>query len=214
MTRRSRDKHVEVAAAMRQAIRRANGARLSEGEHRTFAAGLALTAGFGRLWDDVYVAEVRELTGPSDETRLHEVTVRKHLLGFAERGIFEWEPRRGTDAAGKGFRSRLGLPTAEQTERREQTERQEQSEPDRRSVSSEGQTESTLGDRVKQPPHGEERDELQGVRTTSRTRTREDAETPEEKLEQDLDGAREASRQTTLFPAPHRGAYDEPGAAA
>jgi hypothetical protein len=115
VTRRARDKHIEVGAAMRQAIRRANAARLSLGEHRTFEAVLALTAGFGRLWDQVYVAEVRELTGVSEATRLHEKTVREHLLDLAERGIIEWEPKRGTDARGRGFQSRLSLPRVEQS---------------------------------------------------------------------------------------------------
>jgi hypothetical protein len=161
VSRRARDKHAEVGAAMRQAIQSANAARLSLGEHRTFEAVLALTAGFGRLWDEVYVGEVRDLTGPTDETRVHEVSVRKNLRSLAGRGIIEWEPKRGTDARGKGFRSRLGLPRV--VAERDLTER------DGGSVSSERQTERRLGDRVKQPLLGAEDLELQGLRTTSRT---------------------------------------------
>lgn len=171
MTRRSRDKHVEVDAAERQAIWRANAARLSEGEHRTFLAALALTSGFGRLWDEVYVAEVRQLTGPTDETRLHEVTVRNHLQGLAARGILEWESRRGTDAKGKGFRSRLGLPKVEQTECPvDSVSSGGQTERPRDSVSPGGQTESRLGDRVRQDPHGREDLELEGSTYTPRVR--------------------------------------------
>jgi hypothetical protein len=158
MTRRGRDKHTEVGAAMRQAIRRANGARLSEGEHRTFDAVLALTAGFGKLWDDVYVADVRDLTGETEETRLHERTVRGHLLGLARRGLIGWEPRRGTDSTGKGFPSKVALPHVEQTE------------PSRHPVSFGGQTGPAPGDRVKQPPHREEDLEQEGFTYTPRAR--------------------------------------------
>lgn len=170
-SRRGRDKHVEVGTATRQAIERASGARLSEGEHRTLEAALALTAGYGRLWDDVYVAEVRQLTGATEETRLHEVTVRNHLSSLAARGIVEWTPRRGTDAKGKGIRSRLGLPRDDQTERPgDSVSSVGQTEPPGDSVSSRGQTESRLGDRVEQTPHGREDPELQVFSETSRAR--------------------------------------------
>jgi hypothetical protein len=146
--RRGRDKFADVGPAIRQALDRANAVNLPDAGRRTFNAALHITGGSGRLWDDVYVADVRALTGPTEDSLVHEVTVRVWLKKLAELRIFGWEPKRGTDARGRGFPSRLTLPSAEQVER----ERMEpdQTEPRGRSVSSEGKPSEGSEIRVEQ----------------------------------------------------------------
>lgn len=145
-SQRPRDPILAVCAAMRQAIDRANAANLSVKKHRTVLACLSLTAGRSRFADEVYVEDVRRLTGPTEEEWLDPTTVRRHLIEFGERGIFGWATRRGTDAEGCGFPSTLTLPKVGQTGRYER--------PVSSAASEGGQTGRTPDTREEQAPHG------------------------------------------------------------
>ncbi len=194
MSRRGRDKYAEVGPAMRRALRRANAVSMADGERRVFNAALELTAGAGRLWDDVYVPDVRRLTGfpEAEDTWVHERTVRRYLKRLADRGIFGWEPKRGTDASGRGFPSRLTLPKAEQSGRPSG------------SVSSSGSEEGKPGVRpivrVEQPPPREE--DLEQERFLGASRACANGGEPDET---------EMDRLWDESASPSKGAYWEPG---
>ncbi len=107
MTRR--DPYPAVGAARRQAIDRACRLPLSDGDRRTLDATISLTAGYSRLTDAVYIADLTHITGLSERQQ------RDCLKRLAAHGLIVWQPRRGTNRDGQGFRSHLGLPPATET---------------------------------------------------------------------------------------------------
>jgi hypothetical protein len=98
-----------VGKAVRQAVTRASGAKLSDGDRRTFEAVIALVSTYSRLSDRVYVADVSAISG------LSERQTRDCLAKLARLDIIVWQPRRGTDANGVGLRSVLGFHPHNQT---------------------------------------------------------------------------------------------------
>ena len=108
-----RDAYREVGAAFRVAVDRAVTAALAESREvrltgadwRTLAVVLRLTASYSKLTDAVFVEEIAKIA------RLSERQTRTSLAKLARLGIIVWQPRRGTDAEGKGRPSTVGLPT-------------------------------------------------------------------------------------------------------
>lgn len=96
----ARDSYAAVGVAIRQAVARANGERLTGGEQRVLLAVLALVSSYSRLRDRVYVFQVADLAGG-----LTERHTRTCLEKLGRLGIIYWEPRRG-----HSVQSVLGLP--------------------------------------------------------------------------------------------------------
>jgi len=105
--RPERDGLVEVMAAQRAAIARANQHRLTDIQHRVLLAVFALISSWSRLEDVVYVAQVATHAGLEPDADGDHRSVRRAIARLNELGVIEWEPGRGS-----GKRSTLRLPEA------------------------------------------------------------------------------------------------------
>jgi hypothetical protein len=101
----SRDWYADVGAATRQAIERANAAKLSDGDRRVFNAAIGLLASYSRLTDHVYRGQVAAQAGG-----LSIPQTSRCLKKLAGLGIIVWQPVKG-----RKRKSLLGLPPAEKT---------------------------------------------------------------------------------------------------
>ena len=101
----NRDWYADVGAATRQAIERANAAKLSDGDRRVFNAVIGLLASYSRLTDHVYRAQVAAQAGG-----LSIPQTSRCLKKLAGLGIIVWEPVKG-----RKRKSLLGLPPAKKT---------------------------------------------------------------------------------------------------
>lgn len=95
-----------VSAAGRLAQSRAAAAGLRSVELRVFGAVVSLTVMWTKLVDEVYIVQVAELAGIGGSEKNMRREAGRALGRLAELGIITYAP-----AAGRGQRSRIGLPS-------------------------------------------------------------------------------------------------------